>query len=149
MKKKITFIAFDEKEFDTENECVEYENKIQNILKYTKVYDEYTTELECKNLEELIQIIMEDAYYLAISDNEVALILYEEIIKNNRINSDVYSIIKNKGLYYYDETKEKWMDYKDFIIQEKKDAESVIKYYEKRINDLKNNYNKLCLGERI
>ena len=50
MRKKIAYVAFDGKEFDTENECHEYEENCENLVDVRKAIDtiqNYCREKDC------------------------------------------------------------------------------------------------------
>ena len=50
MRKKVTYIAFDGKAFDTENECHEYEESSRNLIEVRRAIDtiqNYCREKDC------------------------------------------------------------------------------------------------------
>ena len=47
MRKKVIYIAFDGKEFDTEKECCEYEEKRKDLVKVSRAIDTIKNYCKC------------------------------------------------------------------------------------------------------
>lgn len=86
------YVADDGTEFDTEKECLEYEEHINDIKKCFILYSE--------NLNKLTYDSADSVYYLHILEKptEVANYLYEEYGLGFN-----YDIINTIGIYYYDD----------------------------------------------
>ena len=107
MEIKMTYIAFDGKEFDDEDLCIEYEGKIRYsaLLEQAKFYNYKGEELTLQSV---------------INEDDIADIVNlptEDAIKQfKELNITVTDNIKIPGFYFYEdtETNEYWHRVEDF-----------------------------------
>ena len=113
MRKEITYYAFDDTEFDTEEECLEYERQVN--VNYSSVIF-LNSKFEVIELSEIHEMdVLEDAVceaqYIKIIDAEKAKHLFDWIVSVVGMNTDgLEEITDGMWLAYDDENADAWYD---------------------------------------
>lgn len=113
MRKEITYYAFDDTEFDTEEECLEYERNVN--VNYSSVIF-LNSKFDVIELNEIHEMdVLEDAVcevqYIKIIDAEKAKHLFDWIVSFVGMNTDgLEEITDGMWLAYDDENADAWYD---------------------------------------
>lgn len=133
MEIKTTYVAFDGKEFNDEDLCLEYEGKTRYsaLLKQAKFYDKRGNKLTLRNI-----INEYDVIYFINLPTEEAVKQYKEL---EEVVGDVgIDDIDKPGLYFYEETHDKyWHTVKDFpeFLADKYDSYRIAKKLKEQLDN--------------
>lgn len=129
MTEKTTYIAFDGKEFEDENECEAYENKKVHTL-YDKnlfVYDDEENKIDIYNEYSTYY----DSKFIVCKTKE-AFDYVNEILKQHGSGIDSYIIPDSfPASFIYDDWEEKWKDIKENIKTLQNEIDTLSKYITK------------------
>lgn len=111
MIKKITYIAIDGKEFDTEEDCRNYENTIDNPFNGFTFFD---TERNVLNKNYSISEVLYFARYLYVDKHLNVLELISNLERMEEYDEHLFDNFKKVptkllyGLWFYDNNDNKW-----------------------------------------
>lgn len=134
MKIKMTYIAFDGKEFNDEDLCLEYEGKIKYpaLLGQAKLYDKRGNKL---TLQDIINEYG-DAYFVNLPTKE-AVKQYKEL-EEERGGAEVVDDINKPGFYFYEDVHGRyWHEVKNFseFIADKYDSYRMAKKIKEQLDN--------------
>ena len=113
MRKEITYYAFDDTEFDTEEECLEYERNVKLRYEAVLLLDEHLRPIDLsskRGLDDLGDAINE-SYYIKILDAETAEKLFYWIRISVDMNMDGFPDKFADGMWLaYDDDNGVWFD---------------------------------------
>ena len=122
MRIETTYIADDGNEFDTEEECREYEDEFKQLMSSVQFFDEYF--IKCHTPED----IESDAVYVYIRDSKKAEKLFDRLFNMISFEVPFFVSYKSGDILWYTENGE-WVNVnaeisllatiKDTILKEK------------------------------
>lgn len=113
MRIETTYYAFDDEEFCTEEECLEYENRIKQSFDGAVFFDENAKRLTIAAPDEINDAYAE-AFYIKIVDAKKAntLFRYIESYSGFEIDANEYSA---GDILAFDADYDKWINFKKVI----------------------------------
>ena len=113
MRKEITYYAFDDTEFDTEEKCLEYERNVKLRYEAVLLLDEHLRPIDMsskRGLDDLEDAINE-SYYIKILDAKTAEKLFYWIRISVDMNMDGFPDEFSDGMWLaYDDDNGVWFD---------------------------------------
>lgn len=130
----IIYRAFDEKEFEKEDDCLCYEKEI-TAEKYKNDIIGLDDNLEEINLFDGMNNFFQRSYFILIKTNEAA-----DFIEENSSNCDFRIPHVRKGEYYYDKTDYEWRTIDEKVSELYRDIEEIVEIKRKlyRLSEDKN-----------
>ena len=113
MRKEITYYAFDDTEFDTEEECLEYEQNLRLDLSSVLLLNKKFEVIKLKNLSDLnaLDEDFSETFYIKILNVEIAERFFNWIILTVGMNMDGFPDELADGMFLaYDDDNGAWFD---------------------------------------
>lgn len=105
MRIETTYFAFDGTEFDTEEECLAYENRVLALWDSVDTFDS-----EFNLGEKGSETALEDAYYIVVKDEENAKSFVQWVNSVYGFSFPDEDIVEGNGIIYYDEDRSAWVN---------------------------------------
>lgn len=119
MKKITMFMADDGRIFRTEKECLHYEENLYSIFvkKDIVLFDENKTIIETKNIQEIVEFILDKVMYIQVKSTECLNLLHREIKTKTKASSTFANqfcdTVNKTGLYiFYDNC---WLSIENYL----------------------------------
>ena len=113
MRKEITYYAFDDTEFDTEEACLEYEQNLRLDLSSFLLLNKKFEAIELKNLSDLnaLDKAISETFYIKILNVEIAERFFNWIMLTVGMNMDGFPEEFADGMWLaYDDDNGVWFD---------------------------------------
>lgn len=132
MRIETTYFAWDESEFDTEEECLAYEKGLEDMWSGVVLIDEeYRTQADAKM--PAYDFLESFAIYIKVLDVEKAKEMINWVTEYSGVSVPPVDMIYNGGLFKFDENvRDEWVDLYERLREVTFEVESV----EKKVNSL-------------
>lgn len=114
MRSEIKYFAFDDTEFDSEDECKKYEENIHTQFNGARFFNCDRDLIDVTDVDELLNQIEYSAYYILILDKALCKPLFtwlHEMISFENPRCEY----KNGDILKYEEDTGKWMNFTSYI----------------------------------